>query len=136
MALLAEGSHNEIELKEHVKKAIAMTLVVLVPATLIIVLFGNIVLQFFGKDFANETFKFLQLYCASTIFTAFLLISSAILNIKHKIKTLIILNIFAAVLTLSLCYAFISDRLVGIGWAWILGQAIAGFVSLYFIFRD
>lgn len=135
-ALLAEGSHNEAELKKHVKKAIAMILVILLPATAIIVLFGNILLQFFGKSYAIEAFQFLQLYSVSTIFTAFLLIASAIMNVKHKIKTLVISNIIAAALTLCLSYAFISGRLVGIGWGWTLGQAIAGLVSICFIIRS
>jgi hypothetical protein len=34
-----------------------------------------------------------------------------------------------------LSYAFISQKLVGIGWGWTLGQVIAGLVSLFFIFR-
>ena len=135
-ALLSEGSHNEVELKKHVKKAIATIFVILIPATAIAVLFGNRVLQFFGQNFALETFRFLQLYCISTLFTAWLLIASAILNVKHKIRTLVILNVFVAVLTLCLACAFISDKLVGIGWGWILGQAIAGLVSCYFIIRD
>jgi len=134
-ALLTEGSHNETELKKHVKKAIAMILVILIPATAIIVLFGNILLQFFGKSYAIEAFQFLQLYSVSTIFTALLLIANAIMNVKHKIKTLVISNIIAAVLTLGLSYAFISGKLVGIGWGWTLGQAIAGLVSIYFIIR-
>ena len=134
-ALLTEGSHNEAELKKHVKKAIATILVILIPATAIIVLFGNILLQFFGKSYAIEAFQFLQLYSVSTIFTSFLLIASAIMNVKHKIKTLVSLNIIAAVLTLCLSCAFISGRLVGIGWGWTLGQVIAGLVSIYFIIR-
>ncbi len=135
-ALLTEGSHNEAELKKHIKKAIATILVILIPATAITVLFGNILLQFFGKDYASEAFQFLQLYSASTIFTALLLVANAILNIKHKIKTLIISNVMAAAFTLCLSYVFISGKLVGIGWGWILGQAIAGLVSLYFITRS
>jgi O-antigen/teichoic acid export membrane protein len=135
-ALLAEGSYNEAELKKHVKKAIATTLVILIPATTIIVLFGNILLQFFGKSYATEAFQFLRLYSISTIFTALLLIASAVMNVKHKIKTLVILNITVAVLTLCLSYAFISGGLVGIGWGWTLGQAIAGLVSIYFIIRN
>jgi O-antigen/teichoic acid export membrane protein len=135
-ALLAEGSHNEAELKKHVKKAIAMLLVILLPATAIIVLFGNIVLQFFGKSFADEAFQFLRLISISANISALLLIASAILNIKRKIKTLVILNILAVVLRLGLVFAFISDGLVGIGWGWMLGQAMAGLVSLYFIIRN
>jgi O-antigen/teichoic acid export membrane protein len=55
------------------------------------------------------------------------------MNIKHKIKTLIVSNVLAAIVTLSLSCAFISNKLVGIGWGWTLGQVIAGLVSLYFI---
>ena len=83
-----------------------------------------------------KLFKFLQLYSVSTIFTALLLVANAILNVKHKIKTLVILNVMASIFTLGLSYAFISDKLVGIGWGWILGQAIGGLVSLYFIIRN
>ncbi len=132
-ALLAEGSYNEAELKKHVRKAFATLIAILIPAIAIIVLFGNILLRFFGKSYAIEAFQFLQLYSISTIFTALLLIANAILNVRHKIKTLVISNIIATGLTLCLSYAFISDRLVGIGWGWILGQAIAGLVSIYFI---
>jgi O-antigen/teichoic acid export membrane protein len=135
VALLAEASHNEAELKKYVKKAFAMAYVILIPATALIVSYGYILLQFFGKSYATEAFEFLQLYCISTIFTALLLISTAVMNVKHKIKTLVISNVAVAILTLCLCIAFISSKLVGIGWGWILGQAIAGLVSLYFIIR-
>ena len=135
-ALLTEGSYNEAELKKHVKKAIVMIFVTLMPATAIIVFAGNILLQFFGKSYAIEAFQFLQLYSISTIFTALLLISNAIMKVKHQIKSLVILNVIATFLTLWLSYAFISGKLVGIGWGWTLGQAIAGLLSLFFITRN
>lgn len=135
-ALLTEGSYDEAKLKNHVKKAIATISVILIPATAIIVFAGKLLLQFFGKSYAAEAFQFLQLYSVSTIFTALLLVANAILNVKHKIKTLVILNVMASIFTLGLSYAFISDKLVGIGWGWILGQAIGGLVSLYFIIRN
>jgi len=134
--LLTEGSYNEAELKKHVKKALAMILVTLIPATAIIVFGGNIVLQFFGKTYATEAFQFLQLYSISTIFTALLLISNAIMKVKQQMKSLVILNVVLTVFTLWLPYAFISGRLVGIGWGLILGQAIAGLISIFFIIRN
>src|ERR1700730_3863110 len=132
-ALLTEGSYNQAELKKHVKKAIATILVILLPATAIIVFGGNILLRFFGKNYAAEAFQFLQLYSISTIFTSMLLIASAIMRVNQQIKALVILNVGMSVLTLWLSYVFISGGLVGIGWGWILGQAIAGLVSLFFI---
>jgi amino acid adenylation domain-containing protein len=135
-ALLTEGSYNEAELKKHVKKAAATILLMLIPATAVMVFAGNILLQFFGKNYATEAFQFLQLISVSTFFTALLLIANAILNIKHKIKTLVMLNVMESTLTLGLSYAFISGKLVGLGWGWLLGQVIAGLVSLYFIIRN
>ena len=134
-ALLTEGSYDENELKKHVKKAVVTIFAILLPATAVIVFAGNIFLRFFGKNYAVEAFTFLQLYSISTLFTALLLISNAIMNVRHQIKSLIVANVFAAVLTLWLSYAFISGKLVGIGWGWIIGQGIAGAVSLCFIIR-
>jgi len=135
-ALLTEGSYNDSELKKHVKKAFLTIFVILFPATAIIFFGGNILLQFFGKGYVIESFQFLKLYSLSTIFTTFLLVSNAIMNIKHQIKSLIVSNVIAALLTLWLSYAFISSKLVGIGWGWVLGQAIAGLLSLCFIIRN
>ena len=135
-ALLTEGSYDEHELKQHVKKAILTIFAILLPATAIIVVAGNIFLRFFGKSYALEAFSFLQLYSISTLFTALLLVSNAIMNVRHQIKSLIVANVFAAVLTLWLSYAFISGKLVGIGWGWIVGQGIAGIASLCFIIRN
>lgn len=135
-ALLTEGAYNEADLKKHVKKAMTTILFVLLPAIALIAFAGNILLQFFGKSYVSESFQFLQLYSASTIFTALLLVSNAIMNIKHQIKSLVIVNVTASILTLWLSYAFISGKLVGIGWGWTLGQAIAGVVAIYFIIRN
>jgi O-antigen/teichoic acid export membrane protein len=132
-ALLTEGSYDENELRKHVKKAIVTILVILVPATAVIFFAGNILLRFFGKNYATDAFSFLQIYSVSTIFTALILISNAIMNVKHRIKSLIVSNVTASVLTLWLSYAFISGKLIGVGWGWILGQAIAGLMSLCFI---
>jgi O-antigen/teichoic acid export membrane protein len=132
-ALLTEGSYNENELKKHVKKAIKTISLILVPAMVAIEFGGNIILLIFGKRYASEGFHFLQIYSVSTIFTAFILMYNAIMNIKYKIKYMVIMNILSSFLTLGLSYAFIPGRLVGIGWGWTLGQAIAGLISLFLI---
>ncbi len=132
-ALLTEGSYNETELLKPVKKAIRIIVVLLVPAIAIIVLGGTVVLQFFGKNYAIESIQFLRLFSISTLFTAVLFIANAILNVKQRIKTLVLLNITASALTLGLSYAFISGGLDGVGWGWTLGQAIAGAVAGLFI---
>jgi O-antigen/teichoic acid export membrane protein len=132
-ALLTEGSYNESELKKHVKKAALLIIVLLIPAIVIIFLAGNVVLQFFGQNYAIEGLQFLRLFSTSTLCTAALFIANAILNVKQRIKTLVFLNIVASVLTLGLSYAFISGGLNGVGWGWALGQAMVGVMSGLFI---
>lgn len=132
-ALLTEGSYGETELLKSVKKTIRIIVVLLVPAIALIVLGGNVVLQFFGKNYAIESLSFLRLFSLSTLFTAVLFIANAILNVKQRIKTLVLLNVSASVLTLVLAYAFISGGLDSVGWGWTLGQAIAGAVAGLFI---
>jgi O-antigen/teichoic acid export membrane protein len=135
-ALLTESSYNEIELKRHVRKALAIISVILLPATAIVFFASNILLQFFGKSYVIESSQFLQLYSVSTIFTAPFIIASTIMKVKHQIKLLVVTNILATILTLWLSYAFIGTKLVGIGWGWTLGQAIVGVFSLFFIIRN
>ena len=135
-ALLTEGSYDEAELKKHVKKAIVTTLLILVPATVVIFFGSSTLLQLFGKNYATDAAQFLQLYSVSTIFTAILLLASAIMNIKHQIKSLIVLNVIAAICTLGMSCAFLPGNLLGIGWGWLLGQVLTGIVSVVFIIRD
>jgi O-antigen/teichoic acid export membrane protein len=135
-ALLTEGSYNEAEMRRHVKKAAMTILTILGPATIVVVLWGNTLLQFFGKSYASEAFQFLQLYSASTIFTALILVANSILNVRHKIASLVISNVVGSLLTLWLSYAFIAYKLVGVGWGWMLGQVIAGLISVAFVAYD
>ncbi len=107
-ALLTEGSYNEAELKQHVKKAFRTIGVILTRAIGLVVLGGGILLQFFGKSYANETLQFLQLYSISTFFTAILLVFNAIMKVKHQKIYLIIFNILASILTLVKHHALLS----------------------------
>ncbi len=106
--LLTEGSYNEAELKQHVKKAFRTIGVILTPAIGLVVLGGGILLQFFGKSYANETLQFLQLYSISTFFTAILLVFNAIMKVKHQKIYLVIFNILASILTLVRNHALLS----------------------------
>ena len=135
-ALLVEGAYDEERLIKHTKKAFTTIIVVMFPAIAVIVLAGDLLLQFFGKSYASEAFQFLQLYSAATVFTALIEVSNAIMKVKRQIKPLVIFNVMASLLTLGLSYAFISGKLVGIGWGWMLGQVIAGGVALFFIVRN
>ena len=90
-SLFAEGSYSETELKVHLKKAIKIISIIIIPAIIIIFLFGNYILLAFGKEYSYEGFILLKFLSISGIFISINAIGGIILNIKHKIKLLILL---------------------------------------------
>lgn len=128
-ALFAEGSYNESELKFHLKKAIKIISIIIIPAIIVTVFFGKYILLAFGKDYSNEGLIFLRLLALSGIFVSINYISGTILRVKHKIMVLIYINLINAILILGLSYLFLIKGLLGIGFAWIIGQ---GLVSLIY----
>ncbi|MCD4670534.1 MAG: oligosaccharide flippase family protein [Actinomycetia bacterium] len=129
-ALLAEGSHNESALKIHLKKAVRIISIIIIPAIIITVFLGKYILLAFGKDYSTEGLKFLRLLALSGIFVSINYLSGTVLRVKHKIKALISINLFSAILILGLSYLLLTRGLLGIGFAWIIGQ---GLVSLIYL---
>jgi O-antigen/teichoic acid export membrane protein len=134
-SLFAEGSYSESELKQHLLKAIKIISILIVPAIILTCLFGNQILLAFGEKYSNEGFYLLRLLAISGIFISVIYIGNAILNIKHKILSNIILSAISAVVIISLSYLLIIHQLTGIGWAWIIGNASVSLVYLVLIKR-
>ena len=137
-SLFAEGSYSEIELKVHLKKAIKIISIIIVPAIIALFLFGNYILLVFGKEYSYEGFILLKLLSISGIFISINAIGSIILHIKHKIKLLILLNLINATVILSLSVILIKMNLfgvVGVGIGWIVGQSVTALVFLFLIKR-
>ena len=132
-SLFAEGSYSERGLKIQLKKAIKIISLLLVPAILVIFLFGNYILLAFGKEYSYEGFILLKLLSISGIFTSINAIGGVILNIKNRIKLLILVSFIGASIVLSLSIIFIHNNLLGIGVGWMLGQGIISVIYLLFI---
>ena len=113
-SLFAEGSYSERDLKIQLKKAIKIISLLLVPAILVTFLFGNYILLAFGKEYSYEGFILLKLLSISGIFISINAIGGTILNIKHKIKLIILVNFIGASIVLSLSIIFIHNNLLGI----------------------
>jgi O-antigen/teichoic acid export membrane protein len=135
-SLFAEGSHNEQDLNMHLRKAVKIILFILIPSILAIVLFGNLILLAFGHQYSTEGFGFLQILALSGIFVAVNYVVGAIFKVRHKIKMIVFSNVIEAVAILGFSYLFISKGLLGIGIAWILGQAVTSVVYIGLLYFD
>jgi O-antigen/teichoic acid export membrane protein len=130
-SLFAEGSYSESELKIHLKKAIKIITIIIIPAIIIVVFLGKYILLAFGKSYSNEGIQFLRLLSLSSIFVSFNYVFETILRIKHRIKELIYINFIKAISILGLSYLLLAKGLYGIGFAWIIGQGLASLI--YFV---
>jgi O-antigen/teichoic acid export membrane protein len=137
-SLFAEGSYSETELKVQLKKAIRIISLLLVPAILVTFLFGKYILLAFGEKYSDEGFILLKFLSLSGIFVFINAIGSVILNIKHKIKLLILLSLISTTITLSLSVILMKMNLfgiIGIGIGWTVGQGIIALIYLLLIKR-
>ena len=135
-SLFAEGSYSGIELRVHLKKALKIISIIIIPAIIVTFLFGNYILLAFGKEYSDEGFILLKLLSISGIFISINAIGGTILNIKIKIKLLILLSLINTTVILSLSVFFIKMNLfgvVGVGIGWIVGQGIISVIYLLFI---
>lgn len=123
-SLFAEGSYSEKELVIHVKRSLKIISIIMFPAILIIIFFGKFVLLAFGKQYSNEGVILLQLFALSGIFVSINSIGSTILNIKHKIKYLILINFVGTGTILMISLMLIRFDLYGVGAGWIAGQLV------------
>lgn len=131
-SLLAEGSHDASAVRKHFVKALQIIFLFLIPAILMIVLFGNLILHAFGKAYATEAFTFLRIVSINTIFSSICSLGNSLLRLRHKITELIFLNVFNALFTLGILYIFIPHGLVVMGWSMLFAQVVM--TLIYFLF--
>jgi O-antigen/teichoic acid export membrane protein len=131
-SLFAEGSHDEKDLKQHVKKAARIITLFLIPAIIITIFFGRYVLLLFGQAYSDEGYGFLNLLAFSGIFMSINSVFTSVFNVKRRVKEIIFRSLIGSLGILGLSYVFIQQGLglLGIGYAWLIGQAI---ISLFFV---
>jgi len=135
-SLFAEGSYVGTELKKHLAKAVRSNFIILIPVIIIFFFWGNYILSAFGKNYSSEAFRLLQLMTISSIFISINSILTSVLMVKNKIKELISIGLFSAILTLYLCYLFIGMGLLGIGIAWIISQIIKSIIYILIVLKN
>ncbi|MBU4480056.1 oligosaccharide flippase family protein, partial [Patescibacteria group bacterium] len=135
-SLFAEGSYDEGKLKEQVKKAVKIIALIMIPAIIVVVLFGDLILLAFGKEYATGGFKFLQIVAVSGVFVGVNAVFIGILNIKKRIKEKVFMNIIRAILILISVYLLIDKGLMGIGFGWMIGVGITSLIYFCSSFRN
>lgn len=133
-SFFVEASHG-INLRKGVIRSLAAAYVILVPAVLFIVFFGDILLGFFGKDYL-VAFDLLRVVAVSSLFVTIYNLFIPLQNIRLQVGGTVVLNLIRFILLLGLSYIFLTwFGVIGAGYAWaltyiIMGAGIAVFVKM------
>ncbi|VVB89744.1 Polysaccharide biosynthesis protein [uncultured archaeon] len=133
-SLFVEGSHGE-SLRKIVTRAGAAIFSFLVPAVLVIVLFGKFLLGLVGKDYVGA-YELLRLLALSSFFVAVYSLFIPIQNVRLKVESIVKLNFLRSVLLMGLSYIFILKfGIVGAGYAWMVTYGILSVGIIWMVRR-
>jgi O-antigen/teichoic acid export membrane protein len=131
--LLVEGSYEKDKLINHVKHSALIIFSLYIPAAIMLIFFGKLILGVFGKSYSNEGYALLQLLVASGFFVCVNYLFATILAIKKKIALLTTISVVTACVLVSLSYILLEKGIVGVGYATNITQILL-LVFYFFLF--
>jgi O-antigen/teichoic acid export membrane protein len=136
-SLFAEGSYEPQKLPSNIIKTIKFTLLLLIPAILLIVLLGDKLLLAFGKQYSQNATHLLWLLAFSSLPMAIIRIYVTINRIRLKMRPVIIVFAVNTLGILATSYFLVPRMgLMGIGLSWISVQTVMALVTGYLIIRS
>jgi O-antigen/teichoic acid export membrane protein len=137
-SLLAEAAYEPYKLRILTIRAVIFTLVLLIPAILVIWLIGSKILLVFGRVYSEGSIQLLKILSVSSLPYALVRIYVTINRVRLKIQPVIATYFSIAIITLVGGYLLIPKTgIQGIGIAWICAQgSLAIITSLLLIKRE
>lgn len=133
-AAFSEGSHNEAALRTYITKAIRLVGRLLIPAVVILILASSNLLQIFGKEYAHHAANLLRLFAGAAFFVAIYSALGTVFKVTHNLRGVVSMNIvYAATIIGGVAILVPRLGLLGVGWAWLLGNATASICGLFFL---
>lgn len=132
VALFAEGSYEPSSIAHKARNSVLIIGSLLVPASLVAVLGGHLILSTFGPLYALNGYLLLMILVASAAPDAISNVYVAVLRVQRRLRGAALLNLGMAALTLILAWVLLpSLGIAGAGWAWLIaqiaGSAVVGF---------
>jgi O-antigen/teichoic acid export membrane protein len=138
-SLFAEGSYAEHHLRALTKRAALFMAALLLPASLLLVTIGPLVLDVFGRAYGQYARQVLTLLAVSAPFLAASGLGSIVLRITKQTNVLVCINVLYAVSICGLSLVWAPRGLPWVAGAWAAGQVITAlvtFVALGFMHRQ
>jgi O-antigen/teichoic acid export membrane protein len=127
----AEGSNEEGSLRDNVRKALGLTVLLSVPASLLILVMGEKLLLLFGREYAEEGARLLTILALSALPVGVNNIYFASKRVTKEIGIIFVLSVLIAGSTLVLSYVLMPHYgIAGTGIGWLVSQGmVTGFIA-------
>lgn len=122
-SFFVEGSHGLQSIRATLKKAISISYLYLTIITVTIWFFGRTILRLFGDGYSHGA-PLLKLLVLGGFLVVIFNFSITVMNIKKRIREVVILNTIKATLFLGISYILVPRAgITGIGFGWVCSYA-------------
>ncbi len=136
-SFLAECSHEVCQLRDQTLRATRLTLVVTVPALVVMLTLGRQILSLFGVSYAENSTLLLWIFSAGWMLFIITTMYLTIARLKLNIRMMTITNVLLAGLTLGLGTVLMRFfGLTGVAIGFFLAQLIVALVTLPRLLRE
>ena len=130
-AVFAEGVRAKASLKNEIAKAMKLIAMLLIPAMLVMIAGGRIILGLFGTSYAAAGYRLLILLAISAIPDAVSNVATAVWRVTYRLEYAAVLNLGIMVIALASAWFLMpSLGITGVGVAWLIAQTWGALASL------
>ncbi len=124
-SLLAEGSHDQTKLRDKAVRSLKFVFLLLFLVIAVIYTFGEPILRFFGKGYAENALNVLRILLIGCIPYSFNIIYASAMMVVKNLKRVVAIYGGIAWITIIAGYVFMLEfGLIGVGYAWILANVL------------
>ena len=132
-AMFSEGSHDPARIKESLRRAAKLMLVVMVPAAAVVAPAGGLMLAVFGHDYAQNATGLLAVLAVGSLAVALNIWASCALKLMGRVRPMVASNIVFAAVTIGGAAVYGHHGLIWLGWAWTVGNLLSGLAALAYV---
>jgi len=133
-SLFAEGSYQDEVLRNLIKRAVLILVVITIPVGIILAIWGPFVLTFFGKAYGAGGSDVIVLLAISAPVIAAYNIGGVLLKITKQVYSLIVVNLVYAAAVVGLSWLWVGRGLTWVVIAWVAGNLIAAILAFLLVF--
>jgi O-antigen/teichoic acid export membrane protein len=128
-SLFAEGSNVEGSLGSYLGKSLKFTVLLFLPAMVILIAFGDKLLLLFGGEYSTEGKELLWILAVGMLPASMNYLYLSAIRVEKKLKDIILMSISVALGTLILSYILIPHLgIYGAGVGWLTTHALIALV--------